>query len=119
MSPSAVTPTSKGFPGLLDIVQGFGNPLQKTFTYSIGGTPVNLTGFTASLSITSNDVEIIAATSGAGITLGGTAGTVAVDLDSTEMDAATPGIYKWTIRLIPSAERDFAFMAGELRITDV
>lgn len=119
MSPSAVTPTSKGFPGLVDIVQGFGNPLQKTMIYRIGPTPVDLTGFTASLSITSNDVEIITATSGAGITLGGATGVVTVDLDSTEMDAATPGVYKWTIRLIPSAERDFAFMAGELRITDV
>lgn len=119
MSPSAVTPTSKGFPGLCDIAQGFGGPLQKTFTYRIGDVPVDLTGWTAAFSIASNDTEIIAANSGDGITLGGTAGTVVVDLDSSVMDAATPGSYEWVLRLIPSANRDFPFMAGELRISDV
>jgi hypothetical protein len=113
------TPVSSDFPGLCNFTQGFGGRFSKTFTYSIGGTPVNVTGFTATFTIRSSSATLLTATVGSGITLGGSAGTVAVAFTRTQMLTVPAGSYSWTLTLIPSAEAGFPFMAGTLTVADV
>ena len=113
------TPVSSDFPGLCNFTQGFGGRFSKTFTYSIGGTPVNVTGFTATFTIRSSSATLLTATVGSGITLGGSAGTVTVAFTRTQMLTVPAGTYNWTLTLLPTADGGFAFMAGTLTVTDV
>jgi hypothetical protein len=113
------TPVSQDFPGLCNFSQGFGGRFSKTFTYSVGGSAVNVTGWTASFTIRSSAATLLTATVGSGITLGGVAGTVAVAFTSTQMADVAAGSYQWTLTLTPSAGQSFPFMAGGLTVTDV
>lgn len=71
-------------------------------TYSIGGTPVNLTNYTAALQVRENPrsgATILSLASGSGITLGGTAGTIDVTALASTMGSATPGNYVYDLEL--------------------
>ena len=71
-------------------------------TYAIGGTAVNLTGYTAAMQVRENpssSATILSVTSGSGITLGGTAGTIDVSVSSSTMGSATPGFYVYDLEL--------------------
>jgi hypothetical protein len=113
------TPVSSDFPGLCDFIQGFGGRFSKTFTYRVGETPVNVSGWTASFTIRDASSTLLTAAVGTGITLGGSAGTVTVAFTRTQMLTVPAGSYAWTLTLIPSAEAGFPFMAGTLEVTDV
>jgi hypothetical protein len=113
------TPVSSDFPGLCNFAQGFGGRFSKTFTYSVGGVPVDVTGWTATFTIRSSSATLLTATVGSGITLGGAAGTVAVAFTSTQMATVAAGSYQWTLTLTPSAGQSFPFMAGTLTVSDV
>lgn len=113
------TPVSSDFPGLCNFIQGADTRFSKTFTYSIGGVPVDVTGWTATFTIRSSTATLITATVGSGITLGGAAGTVTVAVTSTAMAAVEAGTYQWTLTLTPSAGQSFAFMAGTLTVRNV
>ena len=113
------TPVSSDFPGLCDFVQGFGARFSKTFTYRIGETPVNVTGFAATFTIRNPETTLLTATVGSGITLGGSAGTVTVAFTRTQMLTVPAGTYNWTLTLLPTADGGFPFMAGTLTVRDV
>lgn len=113
------TPVSSDFPGICNFIQGEGGRFSKTFTYSVGAVPVDVTGWTATFTIRSSTATLLTATVGAGITLGGAAGTIAVAFTSTQMAAVTAGSYSWTLTLVPSAGQGFPFMAGTLTVLDV
>jgi hypothetical protein len=71
-------------------------------TWAIGGTAVNLTGYTAAMQVRINPAEsstILSLTNGSGITLGGTAGTIAVAVSANTMGSATPGNYVYDLEL--------------------
>jgi hypothetical protein len=113
------TVVSSDFPGLCNFVQGFSGRFSKQFTYSLSGSPVNVTGWTASFTIRDSSTTLLTATVGAGITLGGAAGTITVAFTSTQMAGVPAGSYDYTLRLVPSAGQEFPFMAGTLTVTDV
>jgi hypothetical protein len=71
-------------------------------TWAIGGTAVNLTGYTAAMQVRTNPSDaspVLSMTSGTGITLGGTAGTIAVNVSASTMGSATPGNYVYDLEL--------------------
>ncbi len=71
-------------------------------TYSIGGTAVNLTEYTAALQVRENprsSTTILSLATGSGITLGGTAGTIDVTASASTMGSATPGNYVYDLEL--------------------
>jgi hypothetical protein len=73
-----------------------------SLTYSIGGTAVNLTGYTAAMQVRENassSATILSVTNGSGITLGGTAGTILVSISASTMGAAAPGFYVYDLEL--------------------
>jgi hypothetical protein len=77
----------------LDCYQGASWDYTLTWKTTAGGvaTPVNLTGYTARLQVRetyASDTSILSLTSGSGITLGGTAGTILLEASA----ATTAGI---------------------------
>lgn len=79
-----------------------------TFTYkNSNGTPINLTGYTAALQLrTSYDASSasLSLSSGSGIVLGGTAGTIAVTATATQTGALTAGEYVYDLEVTASSK---------------
>jgi len=76
-------------------------------TWAIGGTAVNLTNYTAAMQVRINPGDtntILSLTNGSGITLGGTVGTIAVNVPSNTMGSATAGNYVYDLELNSGSE---------------
>ena len=89
-------------PATYNITAYQGATYDLSLTYSIGGTAVNLTGYTAAMQVRENpssSATVLSLTNGSGITLGGTAGTIAVAVSASTMGAATPGFYAYDLEL--------------------
>jgi hypothetical protein len=89
-------------PGTYNITCPQGATWDKTFTVSIGGTALNLTGYTAAMQVRDSAgaaTALISLTQASGITLGGTAGTIAVLIGSTATAALDAGSYSYDLEL--------------------
>jgi hypothetical protein len=89
-------------PGIYNIKAYQGATYGLNLTWAIGETAVNLTGYTAAMQVrenTSATATILSLTNGSGITLGGTAGTIAIAVPATTMGSATPGNYVYDLEL--------------------
>lgn len=89
-------------PGRYNITAYQGATYDLSLTWTIGGTAVNLTNYTAAMQVReSADVgtAIISLTNGSGITLGGTAGTILVNISSNTMGAVVAGQYVYDLEL--------------------
>jgi len=95
-------------PGVYNIVCPQGTTYKRTFTYSIGGTAVNLTGYTAAMQVRSSYDEdaVISLTSASGIALGGTAGTIAITITNTQSAGVAAGQYVYDLELNSGGETD-------------
>lgn len=89
-------------PSTYNITCPQGATYSTTFTVSQDGVPLDLTGYTAALQVrdsyTATDAEI-SLTSGSGITLGGTAGTIAVVVSSTVTAGVAANTYVYDLEL--------------------
>jgi hypothetical protein len=96
-------------PGRLDMSCYQGASFDYTLTWQTGGTPVNLSGYTARMQVRDGydgGSAIVSITSGTGITLGGTAGTIVVALTATQtaaIDATPSGQYVYDLELVSGA----------------
>ena len=89
-------------PATYNITAYQGATYDLNLTFSIGGTAVNLTGYTAALQVRENSrstATILSLATGSGITLGGTAGTIDVTASASTMGSATPGNYVYDLEL--------------------
>jgi hypothetical protein len=89
-------------PATYNITAYQGATYDLNLTWAIGGTAVNLTGYTAAMQVRINPADsstILSLTNGSGITLGGTAGTIAVAVSANTMGSATPGNYVYDLEL--------------------
>lgn len=93
-------------PGLLDLNCYQGASFDYTLTWQTNGAPVNLTGYTARMQVRDGydgATAVVSLTSGSGITLGGTAGTIALALTPTvtaAIDATPSGQYVYDLELV-------------------
>ena len=93
-------------PGRLDMSCYQGASFDYTLTWQTGGTPVNLSGYSARMQVRDGfdgGSAIVNLTSGTGITLGGTAGTIVVALTPTQtaaIDATPSGQYVYDLELV-------------------
>jgi hypothetical protein len=87
-------------PALYNTTAYCGATWDKTFTATVDGTPVNWTGFTGRMQVKEhlNSTAVLTLTTGAGITMGGAAGTVVVAMTATQT-AITPGTYRYDLEL--------------------
>lgn len=92
-------------PGTYDITAWQGADYDKTFTVTQGGTALNWTGYTARMQVreaADATATLLSLTSGSGITLGGTAGTVAITITAAQSAAIPSGAYAYDLELVSS-----------------
>jgi hypothetical protein len=89
-------------PGTYNITCPQGATWDRTFTVTVGGTALNLTGYTAAMQVRESAgaaTALVSLTNGSGITLGGTAGTIGVIVAATATAALSSGSYSYDIEL--------------------
>jgi len=83
-------------------------------------TTKDLSTYTAAMDIRrkqSDSSALIALTSGSGITLGGSAGTIVISLTDTQTAAVTPGPGVWDLELIDSGGSSLRLVEGTCEFT--
>jgi hypothetical protein len=89
-------------------------------TWNIDSVPVNLTGYTARLQARVDVDEtdtILSLTTGAGITLGGAAGTISLDQSAAQTAVLPNGEYVYDLELQSSGGVVTRLLQGELNIS--
>lgn len=89
-------------------------------TWRIDNVPVNLTGYTARLQARIDVDEtdtILSLTTGAGITLGGAAGTITLDQSAAQTAVLPAGEYVYDLELQSSGGVVTRLLQGELNIS--
>lgn len=106
----------------LQILQG--KLFDKTFTWTISSTPVNLTGYSAKLEIIDRDtsapvIELSTALddAGNGIILGGSAGTVEVVIKTAKTKTFGFSIATYELQLTRPDGEDVPFLVGRAYLT--
>ncbi len=88
------------YPGKYKIEARQGQTYDQTFTWRVDDLPVNVTGFTAAMQVRSSwDSDTVVLNAGTFITLGGTLGTVRVNIPAGTIAAITPGRYQYDLEL--------------------
>ena len=90
------------------------------YTTSAKSATVDLSNYTAAMDIRrkqSDSSALIALTSGSGITLGGSAGTIDIALTDTQTAAITPGPGVWDLELIDSSGSNLRLVEGTCEFT--
>lgn len=106
--------------GILNFIEGEleagpaeqGSRFLFVLTYAIDDVPVNLTGWTARMQVRTSTLAtdtLLDLATGSGLTLGGTAGTVTIDVPSTTMDDVPVGSHVYDLELIPAGVEANAF----------
>lgn len=89
-------------PGTYNITAYQGATFNFVATWTIGATPVDLEGYTARMQVRRTvdaTTAILSLTSSSGITLGGEAGTIAIEVSAEDMEDVTGGSYVYDLEL--------------------
>ena len=93
-------------PGKLDLVAYQGASWDYTLTWQTGGTAVNLSGYSARMQVRESydgGTAFVSLTNGSGITLGGTAGSIVLELSATQtaaLDGTPSKQYVYDLELV-------------------
>jgi hypothetical protein len=107
-------------PGTYDITLFQGADYDQTFTASQDGTALNWTGYSARMQVRdSSDATavLLSLTNGSGITLGGTAGTIAVAVTNAQSAAISAGSYAYDLELISGSSAVTRFLQGAFNVS--
>jgi hypothetical protein len=105
--------------GSYNIVARQGSTFNLNFTIDTDGTVWNLTNSSAAMQVrksTTSSTAILSLTSSSGITLGGTAGTVAMTASASTMAALPAGTWVYDIELTSSNGTVYAILQGKFII---
>ena len=94
-------------PGTYNLTVYQGADFDRTFTVTQGASALNLTGYTSAMQVreaADSTAYLLSLTSGSGITLGGTAGTIAVAITSAQSSALSAGSYAYDLELIAGSQ---------------
>jgi hypothetical protein len=94
-------------PATYNITAYQGATYKLNMTWAIGGTAVNLTNYTAAMQVRENPQStavVLNLSTGSGITLGGTAGTIAVNVPANTMGSVVAGNYVYDLELDSGSE---------------
>ncbi len=92
-----------------------GDTFTFNFTIDTDGTPWNLTSYTAAMQVrpfVESTTKILDLTSSSGITLGGSAGTVAVSVSAATMAATTAGRHVYDFKLTSAGGVTTTILSG-------
>lgn len=88
------------YPAKYKIQTRQGDTLDRTFTWEVNSAPVNLTGFTADMQVRSSaESDTVVLDAGNFITLGGTLGTVRVNIPAGTIGDIEPGRYVYDLEV--------------------
>ena len=90
-------------PGTLNLTMYQGASWDYTLTWTTSGTPVNLTNYTARMQVRvshPDQATVLSITSGSGITLGGTAGTILLEASPATTAGVPSGQYVSDLELV-------------------
>jgi hypothetical protein len=90
-------------PGTLNLTMYQGASWDYTLTWTTSGTPVNLTNYTARMQVRVSHPDqstVLSITSGSGITLGGTAGTILLEASPATTAGVPSGQYVYDLELV-------------------
>lgn len=107
-------------PGSLDLLMPKGSTFQRTLTWKINGSAVNLTGYTARMQARESHTAastVLNLTSGSGITLGGTAGTIAISVSATTTAAITQSQLVYDLELVAGDGTVTRLVEGVITLT--
>lgn len=110
-------PTFDDFPIVLnfDVVQH--SDWTKTLTYNVNGTPFNLTGYGAEMTVWNDSgVKLITLTQSSGIALGGSAGTITLTIDDATLTAIAYGAHNFDLWLIDGSGNRRIFAVGKFNV---
>ena len=106
--------------GTLNFTIEQGATFNLLLTWKVNGTPVDLTNYTARLQarVDVEDSEIILSlTNGAGITLGGVAGTISIDQTAVQTTVLPSGTFVYDLELVAGSGSVTRLVQGELLIS--
>ena len=107
-------------PGTYSITVWQGADYDKTFTVTQNGTALNWTGYSARMQVRNSSdatATLLSLTNGSGITLGGTAGTIAVTITSTQSAAIPAGSYAYDLELVSSGNLVTRLLQGAFTVS--
>ena len=105
------------YPGKYKIEARQGQTFDKTFTWRVSDLPVNVTGFTADMQVRSSwDSDDVVLDAQGFITLGGTLGTVRLNIPAGTIAAITPGRYQYDLELANGATKT-TLLAGVFQVS--
>ena len=90
-------------PGVLNLTCYQGASFDRTLTWKIDGTAVNLTGYSARMQVRStysSSTAVVSLTDGSGITLGGAAGTIVIEITAATTAGIAEGQYVYDLELV-------------------
>ena len=93
-------------PGELDITCYQGANFDYSLTWTVAGSAVNLTGYSSRMQVrqyADSTAVALSLVNGTGITLGGTAGTIALSAVATATSAIEAGQYVYDLELVSGA----------------
>lgn len=103
------------------IVQGTDWTFAFTWKTQTGTDPpvaVDLTGYSALFQLRRSSAHppVISLSQGSGITLGGAAGTIQIDIANTLTEEIVPAVYKYDLRLTSPGGQKRVILAGEVEL---
>lgn len=101
----------------LDLTVYQGASWDRTITWKIDGTAVNLTGYTARMQVRRTvdaDATLIALTSGSGITITAGTGTIALAMTAAQTAALPPGTWVYDLEVVSGGGEVTRLMMGAL-----
>lgn len=104
-------------PGQLDLDMYQGASWDYTLTWTTSGTPVDLTDYSARMDVrvsAASAATVLELTSGSGITLGGTAGTIFLEASPTETAGVASGQYVYDLELVSPGSAVTRLVQGTL-----
>lgn len=93
-------------PGYLDLDCYQGANFDYQLTWTVAGSAVNVTGYSARMQVrqyAESTATVLSFVNGTGITLGGTAGTIALSAVATATSAVEAGQYVYDLELVSGA----------------
>lgn len=117
LGPATVSPMT---PGLLDLTCPQGATFAQVFTWKVGGAAVDLSSFTGRLQVRtrhSSPSPLVSITSNNGITLGGAAGTVTVELPTSTTTALPAGEWRYDLELEAPNGTVYRLLEGAFTVT--
>jgi len=93
-------------PGYLDLECWQGANFDYQLTWTVGGSAVNLTGYTSRMQVrqyADSTATVLSFVNGTGITLGGTAGTITLAAVATATSPVEAGQYVYDLELVSGA----------------